>query len=248
MTPAQHDGWKLLLDLGDESVSTWCLVGGQMVWLLAAEYRAPAPRATEDMDLVVDVRADPGGIRQLCAWLVSRGLELEGISSDGIGHRYSAPAVSGPGRIIFDVLAPDRIGQRADLTTSPPARTLSAPGARAALDQSAWVPVSLAGRVGSVCRPSLVAAILAKTAATTIAVRGNPERDWTDAAFLLSLIPDPMAAAAELSPRDRQRLRRLDPLRDEGHPPGAPSMAAARCQVSPRSSFSAADHPVLTWS
>jgi hypothetical protein len=41
MTPAQHDGWKLLLDLGDESVSTWCLVGGQMVWLLAAEYRAP---------------------------------------------------------------------------------------------------------------------------------------------------------------------------------------------------------------
>jgi hypothetical protein len=27
-----------------------------------------------------------------------------------------------------------------------------------------------------------------------------------------------MAAAAELSPRDRQRLRRLDPLRDEGHP------------------------------
>lgn len=218
MTPAQHEGWQLLLDIIDEGVADCCLIGGQMVWLLAAEYGAEPLRTTEDMDVVVDVRSDPGGLRKLCAWLGSRGLHLEGVSSGGIGHRYGKVGDPGPGRVIFDILAPDNVGTRADLTTTPPARTLEAPGGTVALNRSAWIPVSVGGRHGSVCRPSLIAALLTKSAATTIPVRKNRDRDWSDAAFLLSLVPDPIAAASELTARDRSRLRPLGRLLDEDHP------------------------------
>jgi hypothetical protein len=93
--------------------------------------------------------------------------------------------------VIFDVLAPDGIRERADLTTTPPARTLSAPGTTAVLNSAGPVEVLLRDRYGQVRRPALLAAVIAKaSAATTIAVRADQERGWTDAAFLLSLIPD----------------------------------------------------------
>jgi len=38
-----------------------------------------------------------------------------------------------------------------------------------------------------------------------------------DVAFLLSFVPDPMAAAAEISSGQRRRLRPLRPLLDEKH-------------------------------
>lgn len=68
MTPAQQQGWKVLLDLAVEFSTGWCLVGGQMVWLHALEHGVEPPRATEDIDVVVDVRAARGAIRRLCRW------------------------------------------------------------------------------------------------------------------------------------------------------------------------------------
>jgi len=217
LSPAQDEGWQTLLDLAEAFPAGWCLVGGQLVWLLAAEHGAVPPRATDDVDVVVDVRAEPAGVRTVCSWLESRGLELEGINAHGIGHRYVRPADPGPGMVIFDVLAPDNVGPRAKLTTSPPARTVAAPGGRLALNSAEAVRVSIGGRAGTVMRPSLLAAILVKAAATTLATRTNRDRDWTDAAFLLSLVPDPIAMTAELVRADRTRLRRLTPLLDSGH-------------------------------
>lgn len=218
MSPAQRQGWRVLLDLGDVLESGWCLLGGQLVWLLAAEHGADPPRATDDVDVVVDVRTHPDGLRRLCGWLEDvHGFVLDGISPEGIGHRYARDAVPGPGRVLFDVLAPDHLGPRADLTTTPPARTLEAPGARAALDDAERLDVELEGRAGFVWRPPLLAAIGAKAATTAIPVRAAPERDWSDAAFLLTLVADPLAAATALDAKARRRLRRLDPLLDESH-------------------------------
>jgi hypothetical protein len=45
----------------------------------------------------------------------------------------------------------------------------------------------------------------------------NRDRDWVDAAFLLSLVPDPVAAAAEISSGQRRGLRVLKVLLDENH-------------------------------
>jgi len=228
MTPTQREGWEVLLDIAVDFPTGWCLVGGQMVWLHALEHGINPPRATEDVDVVVDVRADRAGIRRVCAWLTARNFALEGINAEGIGHRYLRAASPGPGRVLFDVLAPDNLGQRVDLTTTAPARTLSAPGSRAALNHAERVEVVLGGRAGHVLRPVLLAAILAKTAATTIPARAIPERDWTDSAFLLSLVSDPIAAAAELTGAERRRLRRIDALLDETHSAWRPLGARGR--------------------
>src|SRR5262249_48007000 len=114
MPPAQKQGWLVLLNLARVFPTAWCLVGGQMVWLLAAEHGADPPRATVDIDLVVDIRAEPTGLRDLCRWLEANDFDLEGISPEGIGHRYVREADPGPGRIMFDVLAMDHAGTRAD--------------------------------------------------------------------------------------------------------------------------------------
>jgi hypothetical protein len=217
MTPAQAEGWQVLLDLYREFPAGWCLIGGQMVWLLALEHGVEPRRSTEDVDVVVDIRSDPQLIMRMCAWLESRSFRLEGINRDNIGHRYVSSTYEGPGEVKFDILAPDNMGKNANLTTSPPARTVSAPGTRPALDDAQPLEVLLGDRTGYVLRPPLLAAILAKAAATSIPVRENPERDWLDLAFLLSLIPDPISAAAELSKGQRRRLRSVSELLNEDH-------------------------------
>jgi hypothetical protein len=163
MSPAQKQGWLVLLRLAEVFPVGWCLVGGQMVWVLAAEYGADPLRATDDVDLVVDIRAEPTGIRDLCRWLEDNGFELEGVSPDGIGHRFVRPAEPGPGRIMFDVLAPDHVGARADLATTGGARTIEAAGSRRALNNSERVEVAVAGTTGLIHRPTLAAAIVAES-------------------------------------------------------------------------------------
>jgi hypothetical protein len=69
-----------------------------------------------------------------------------------------------------------------------------------------------------VFRPDLISAILSKAAATTIAVRANPDRDWSDLAFLLSLVPDPIEAADALTKGQRRTLRKIATLLDDRHP------------------------------
>lgn len=217
MTSAQEEGWRVLLDLYEAFPDGWCIIGGQMVWLLAYEFGVQPMRATDDVDIVVDIRADNGLIRRLCAWLESRGFELEGIGTDNIGHRYVSTTYDGPGRVAFDILAPDNIEERAKLTTSPPARTLSAPGTRGALDNAEPLDIQLGDRTGHLLRPTLISAILAKAAATGIPVRKNPERDWADLAFLLSLVPDPIDTASRLSSRQRQKIRAVGVVLTEDH-------------------------------
>jgi hypothetical protein len=223
MTPAQAEGWRVLFALYDAMPSGWCLIGGQMTWLLAHEHGSEPLRATEDVDVAVDIRADQAALTRMCQWLESAGFELESISSDGIGHRYVLVGFPGPGRVMFDVLAPDNLGSRANLTTTPPARTVSAPGTSTALETAEAITVILPDRSqGQVQRPTLLAAILAKAAATTIAVRSNPERDWSDTALLLTLIPDPIKMAAQLRKGDRRRLRNVERLLDRKHPAWRP--------------------------
>lgn len=204
----------------------WTIVGGQKVQLLAIENGAAEGqvRATEDVDVLVDVRGDTVSTEQLGRWLTDRqDLDHDGSSPDGIGHRYVRKARTGPGQLIVDVLAPEGLGERADLTTTPPAHTIEVPGGTQALQRTESVDVVVIhgstgeSRAGTVLRPTLIGAIITKAAATTITARANPRRDWQDAALLLSLLPDPFASAEDLKSKDRQRLSLLAPLDDRGH-------------------------------
>lgn len=218
LSPAAEHGWHLLLDLPEAGFTDWVLIGGQMMHLLTVEHGGALPRPTDDMDVVVNVRSSPGGIGLIADWLVARGLEFEQPSSDGVGTRFSGPAAPGPGRVIFDVLAPEGLGERTDVRTRPPARTVAAPGATQAFERSSWVEVTVfsgvgrATRTGRIRRPTLLGALVLKAAATQILVRHNPERDWEDAAMALSLLPDPFADAQQLTKGDRRRLSLLRPL------------------------------------
>jgi hypothetical protein len=51
--------WLARLDLAERVPSDWTLVGGQMVRLLGLVHGAQQPRASTDIDLVADLRANP---------------------------------------------------------------------------------------------------------------------------------------------------------------------------------------------
>ncbi len=227
MPHAQQQGWHLLFDLAEDDVAHWCLVGGQMVYLHAAEGGVVLPRTTVDVDVVADVIAKPGATRWLGDWLANRGFRLDGVSLDGIGHRFTKPASPGPGDIKVDVLAPNNVGSRATLTTTPAARTIEAPGTRQALERAEIVDVSVVGafdlegipRLGRVRRPRLLAAILVKAAAAMIPGRAT-DIDFQDAAVLLAAAADPISLRAELDSgtnSDRVLARHLRPLLDPSH-------------------------------
>lgn len=223
LTPAAEQAWGVLFDLADSDTRSWLLVGGQMVYLLAVENGSMLPRPTDDVDVVVDVRTRPGGTEWLAGWLTRRGFALEGISTFGIGHRLVRVADPGPGRVIFDVLAPEGLSQRTSLYTVRPARTVQAPGSRQAFQRSALVEVTVSGvldappRSGVVRRPNVLGALIVKAATTLLPVRENPMRDWQDAALLLSFLADPVHAAADCGPKDRKRLKALMPLLEREH-------------------------------
>jgi hypothetical protein len=229
LTPAAEEGWWLLFDLMAERVDTCLLVGGQLMALLAAEHGSVLPRTTDDLDVVVNVQQHRKGTEWLAQWLVDRGFDFAQPSADNIGHRFTKPTDAGRGTIVFDVLAPAWLGRAQVALTRPPARTVQAPGSTTAFSRSGLVDVCVSGilgrgeQTGQVRRPDLLGALVMKAAGIAeIAVRSNPERDWQDVALLLALIPDPVAEAERCSPRDRRRLRHVEPLLDREHLAWAP--------------------------
>jgi hypothetical protein len=63
MLGAQTASWHGVMDLHERMGSGWLLVGGQMVHLHCAEHGYVPTRATNDVDTVVDVRADRDMLR-----------------------------------------------------------------------------------------------------------------------------------------------------------------------------------------
>lgn len=222
LPPAQYQAWEVLLRLPQQRLS-WVLIGGQMMALLAAEHGARLPRPTLDADVLVDVRATPGALETLAAWLRDeQGFQVQ-VSSANIGHRFTRPASPGPGTVMLDLLAPEGLGPRTRLYTVRPARTVAVPGSASLLGSAEPVDVRVRDVHGHECsgavqRPSVLTALIGKAAATTIAVRTNRSRDTEDAALLLSILSNPRVNPAELTRSERAHLRRLQPLAERGHP------------------------------
>ena len=211
--PAPIDAlWHVLLDLEDRLRVPWSLVGGQMVLLHALEHGQVPPQVSQDGDIVADIRSDPDAITKVVRALERLGFHLGDPSADGLAHRYLRPGEPRP--VTVDVLAPEGLGARADLTTTPPGRTIEALAGTQALARTETVTVVHEGRRGRVPRPTLLAAIVGKSAAVTLP---DPERHYRDLALLCSLVEDPFALAEELTRKDRQRLQRAKALGDDAH-------------------------------
>lgn len=133
-------------------------------------------------------------------------MEFDGANLANVGHRFVGRGTS------VDVLAPDGVGERVRLTTIPPAHTVMVPGGRKALNRAEFVKVKLGDRLGLFPRPDLLGAIIVK--ADAVGVDDAPENQRQDLAFLLSLVKDPRAMAAQMDKRERAILRSRSDLLD----------------------------------
>jgi predicted nucleotidyltransferase len=184
----------------------WVLIGAQMVIVLELEHGRPSGRTTGDVDAVVDVRVVAGVTRLAAARLGKAGFE----PSAEHPHRFVR------GRDLVDLLAPDHLGQRTDLTTIPPLTTIGIPGGSRALETLRAVAVEIVG-IGGGDRPipSLAGALAMKIHAYQAR---RTDRDLEDIVRLLGLVDDVEAVRGDLKPHERNRLGSISALRDEDHP------------------------------
>ncbi|MDQ6524463.1 hypothetical protein RB608_12670 [Nocardioides sp. LHD-245] len=201
MPAEQTASWIGLLDLYEQLDDGWTLVGGQLVHLHCAERGRFPIRPTNDVDTVIDVRADPQMLARFTEALTDLGFESAGISAEGLQHRWVRDSAS------IDVLLPDGIGERASsrrgVTGSP---TLPTAGGTQALQRTETVAVRVDGRDGFVRRPNLVGALVGKAAALSNvgdAGRGRHRRDF---AVLATLLTARDFRNETVSKKDRQRL------------------------------------------
>jgi len=201
--------WETLLELADLRPQEWTLIGGQMVFVHAIERGVEPLRVSSDLDVLVNARLVTGGVRQFVRAIQSRGFVLAGWSPDGLAHRYCR------GRVSLDVLAPEGLGPRTDITTTPPGHTLQVPGGTQAIARTELVPIAAGDSEGLIPRPSLLGAIIIKAAA--VDADDLPDAQRSDLALLLSLLEQPIAIREQLTPKDRKRLRRRSGILNPEH-------------------------------
>ncbi|MBX3314699.1 MAG: hypothetical protein KF906_10300 [Actinobacteria bacterium] len=129
-----------------------------MVAIHAARTGVEMPRATTDVDVVVDVRAEHRAhAERLSGWLVASGFAIE--RNDEGTDRYRRDDAR------IDLLAPDNLGNR-PVRTAGGGRILAAPGSTNALNRSGLVKVALSEDVNTVVRcPTAFGALMAKVEA-----------------------------------------------------------------------------------
>ncbi|TQL02613.1 hypothetical protein [Cellulomonas sp. SLBN-39] len=200
MGDAQRQAWLAILDLHDRYPTGWTIVGGQMVHLWCAERGTAPTRPTDDLDAVLDVRAEPNALLTFTTALRDMGFRPEGETWNGHQHRWVRDNAQ------IDVLIPRHLGGRAAGRKGVSGgTTLETPGAQQALRRSRDVTVTVGDRDGMVRRPSLLGALVAKAAANTVSLDPARRRHVLDFLVLTTLIePEDHVEAADA--RDRRYL------------------------------------------
>lgn len=195
-----HEMWIELVQLAAMPPAPWVLIGAHMVAIHGWKRGREPIRPSRDADILVNARAIADGTARMSEALIDRDYKLDGISPEGIGHRFVREGVS------IDVLGPDGLGERSNLRTVSGAHTVRVPGGTQALRRKEDVDVSSRSKRGTLPIPTLLGAILVKMRA--IEVADQPDAQRRDVAFLLSLVEDPDPLAVDLSKSERGWLRR----------------------------------------
>ncbi len=209
--------WDEVGALADALPTGWVLVGGLMVQLHLIQAGGPEVRVTTDIDVLGQAR--PEGALNALADTLRRDLkfELGEPDADDYSHRFTR------GALVVDILAPD--GLRGGPSIRGNTKTVGIPGGSQAIARAEPVLVRTANRSFTLLRPSLLGAVLLK--ARALPVHRDPDAQLQDLLSLLSVIPDPSAAATELKGRERTWLRRVEE-RVATPPPGTVSTDTAR--------------------
>src|SRR5450830_40331 len=138
MSRGEAEAWSGLLDLSERHPTGWTLVGGQVVHLHCIERGVAPTRPTDDIDAVLDIRAEPDALRSFTTALVELGFAATGESWEGHQHRWQR------GEAQIDVLIPRHLGERAAGRRGVSGgTTIETPGAQQALDRTQTVEVVL---------------------------------------------------------------------------------------------------------
>ena len=186
------------------------MIKAHMVALHGWKAGRKQPRASRDANILVNARVVNRGTEKVSRTLLSRGFSLDGVSPEGVGHRFVH------GHVRLDILGPDGIGGRTKLLTVSGARTIEVPGGSQALKRTEMIEIRVGRFSGMVPVPSLLGAILLKVRA--IAVDDQPEAQRGDVAFLLSLVDDPDPLVFEISSSERRWLTRHPEFSDPDSP------------------------------
>jgi hypothetical protein len=176
-------------------------VGGQLVQVHCWERGASPNRPTDDGDAVLDVRAKPDIVATFTQALVDEGFRPAATSATGIQHRWLRDEA------VIDVLIPRGLGQNARVRTVLGGRPIATPGAQNVLHRAERVEIVLpGGDSGSIWRPTLQGALLAKSFAITVALDLEPERHLVDLAVLSTMIAAGDFVGAGLSKTERNKM------------------------------------------
>lgn len=187
-----------------------------MVAIHATVWGVEVPRATDDGDIVVDVRTfTRSALRDVADALVADGFGSEQ-SPEGIVRFTKADAK-------IDLLAPDGLG--AEPVETGKGRVVQAPGATQAVKRAGPVIVELASERFEVRTPNLLGAIVAKSAAATEVVSASRfdkqkhERDLATLLMCAARDPELEQWAEAMTKKDRKRLTVASrAFRDDAHP------------------------------
>lgn len=204
LTGALDTLWDLVLDIAERvPPDRWVLIGGQMVMLHGLAAGQTPMRASQDVDVLADLLTDAAGLARCVRALRELDLRPEADSAGRV-YRFRRTADNATA----DVLAPDHTPPRWSLRTAG-GDTIRVPGGRQALQRTVPTTASKGARSAVVPVPDLLGALVLKAAAWATDSRDR-ERHSGDAAFLVSLIGDPIAERGRFAGSDRKRLLRLD--------------------------------------
>jgi len=184
MASKQLHAWKALLEVAEQIPDGWTLVGGQLVHLHVCERGGVVSRATNDGDVVLDVRARGHILYDFTKVLKDCGFAAD-TSPDGLQHRWMRGATQ------IDVLIPRYLGERASQRKTVSGRpTIESPASQQALSRSEKVQISLPnGVVGEISRPNILGALVGKAAAfQDIQVQRAAERHLEDFGIMAGLV------------------------------------------------------------
>lgn len=196
--------FQTVIDVGSAGAAEdLTLVGGLMVAVHARRAGVIMRRSTDDMDALVDFRADRGSLTAVAVALRSLGFDL----TDGLrepAYRF----VHADGRKV-DIMVADHLPSRMKPRLSM-RDAFVAPAGQQAIDRRDTYTLTFNGGASVVLGvPDELGALVAKGAAYTVDPR-DPGRHLDDAAVLFACVTD----ASELdydgmSKNDRRRLRAL---------------------------------------
>ncbi len=178
----QRASWLGLIEVSAIIPDEWSLIGGQLVQLHCWERGMSPARVTDDVDAVLDVKANPKILRNFTSTLHEIGFRPDLPTSQGHQLRWRREEA------IIDVLIARGVGERASRKTGiSGSTTLETIGGQGALNNSEKIQISLDGKIATINRPHLTGALVIKSAAYSNPSDRSKDRHLQDLATLATM-------------------------------------------------------------